>query len=292
MKLSVSSYSFSRLFTQGMTQMDCIARAKEMGFDAIEFAELLAPEGMTREEYASRLGEEARRVGLEVSNFAVGADLLRGNEDDRLAEVNRLKGLVDCAVLLGAPCMRHDVTSGFPQEKTGARGFDDALPVLADACRRVTAYAQEKGVRTLVENHGLFCQDSERVEKLVNAVNHPNYGWLVDMGNFLCVDENPATAVGRAAPYASYVHAKDFHVKSGREFPPGEGYFRSRGGNYLRGAIIGHGQVPVNQCLSVLKNSGFDGTIAIEFEGMEDPLLGIRVGLDNLRRILKALGAA
>ena len=33
------------------------------------------------------------------------------------------------------------------------------------------------------------------------------------MGNFLCADEDPASAFARVAPYAYYVHAKDFIVK-------------------------------------------------------------------------------
>ena len=77
----------------------------------------------------------------------------------------------------------------------------------------VDEFAADLGIKTMVENHGYFCQDSERVEKLMNAVNHPNFGALVDMGNFLCADEDPARAVGRMAPYAFHCHAKDFHVK-------------------------------------------------------------------------------
>lgn len=38
MKISVSSYSFQqKLDSRELTQFDCIAKAKEMGFDAIEF---------------------------------------------------------------------------------------------------------------------------------------------------------------------------------------------------------------------------------------------------------------
>ena len=138
----------------------------------------------------------------------------------------------------------------------------------------------------MVENHGFFCQDSERVEQLANGVNHPNFGLLVDMGNFLCVDEDPALAVGRVAPYAFHVHAKDFHVKQGTDTNPGAGWFRSRGENYLRGAIIGHGIVPVLPCLRILKKAGYDGYLSVEFEGLEDPLRGVPMGLDNLRRYL------
>ena len=87
------------------------------------------------------------------------------------------------------------------------------------------------------ENHGFFAQDSDRVEKMVNAVASNNYGLLVDIGNFTCADEDPAIAVGRVAPYAFHVHAKDFHIKSAMEPNPGAGFFRSRNGTYLRGAI-------------------------------------------------------
>ncbi len=293
MKLAVSSYSFAPLLAAGkMTQLDCVSKARELGFDAIEFFEIHPHDGSSPEEYAVRLREATAREGLFISNFAVGADFLRaGFAGAGDAEVGRVKGLVDLAVLLGSPCMRHDATAGWPEGHVGPRGFSDALPLLADACRQVTEYAASRGVRTMVENHGYFCQDSERVERLMNAVGHPNFGWLVDMGNFLCADEDPAVAVGRAANYAFYAHAKDFHVKSGDGAAPGVGFFRSRGGNYLRGAIVGHGEVPVKQCLRILRSKGYDGALGLEFEGMEESLTGVRIGLSNLRRFLGELEA-
>jgi len=287
MKIGVSSYSFHRLVSEGkMTQLDVIAKAKEIGFDFIEFSTLILPEGETPLSFAPRIREECDRVGLQVVNYTIGADFINGSNGDWQAEVERLKDEVRVAKILGATGMRHDATSGFPANYRGARGFDDALPILIKGCRAVTEFAADLGIRTMVENHGFFCQDSERVEKLVNGVNHPNFGLLVDMGNFLCVDEDPAQAVGRLLPYAFHVHAKDFHVKSGTQPNPGKGWFMTRGGNYLRGAIIGHGEVPVTQCLKLMKNGGYEGILSIEFEGMEEPLTGISLGLENLRRFV------
>ena len=79
-------------------------------------------------------------------------------------------------------------------------------------------------------------------------------------------------------------------MKSGQEPNPGEGFFLSRGGNFLRGTIIGHGDVPVLQCLRALKRTGYDGYLSIEFEGMEDCIQGISVGLANLRRYAEMAG--
>jgi sugar phosphate isomerase/epimerase len=290
MKIGVSSYSFSRLVHSGaLPQAGVIAKAKEMGFDCVEFSAIAVPAGKTLPAFAAELRREAERVGLPIVNYTIGADFLGGSGGDLRAEIERVKGEVDVAAVLGVTGMRHDATYGFPAGHTGPKGFDDALPRLAEGCRAVTEYAAAKGIRTMVENHGFFAQDSERVEKLINAVAHPNFGVLVDVGNFLCVDEDPATAVGRLARYVFHAHAKDFHMRSGALPAPGEGWFVTRGGNFLRGAIIGHGDVPLTTCLRTLKRAGYDGPLSIEFEGMEDVLTGIRIGQDNLRRLLAAV---
>ena len=288
MKTCVSSYSFSTYCREsGKTQLDLIALAKDMGFDAIEFTDLDVPEGQTCEDYARRLRETADKLGMPIANYTVGADLL--NADDPAAEVDRLCRQADIAKILGASGMRHDAAWGYDDERCHYLGFDNALPLLAERCRAVTEYAASLGVSTMTENHGQFCQESARVERLINTVAHPNFGQLVDVGNFLCADDEPASAVGRAALYAKHVHVKDFHVKSGNEPDPGDGFFTTRGGTYLRGAILGHGNVPVYQCLRVLKSKGYDGYVSIEFEGMEDNLSALRIGLANLKRYIETL---
>jgi len=291
MKIGVSSYGFHRLVRDGaLSQLEVIAIAKDMGFDVIEFSTFHLPEGETPLTFAPQVKAECDRVGIEIANYTIGADFLNGSGGDWQAEVERLKDEVRVAQILGAPGMRHDATRGFAPDHVGARGFDDALPTLIQGCRAVTEFAADLGIKTMVENHGFFCQDSERVEKLANGVNHPNFGILIDMGNFLCVDEDPTAALGRLMPYAFHVHAKDFHVKPGNEPNPGEGWFQSRGGNYLRGAIVGHGNVPVVQCLRLMKKADYDDVLSIEFEGIEEPLKGIKIGLDNLRRFVRMAG--
>lgn len=287
MKTGVSSYSFNRLMSEGnMGQLDIIGKAKEIGFDVIEFSGLRVPEGKTIESVAEEVRDECSRVGIEIGNYTIGADFLNGSGGNLEKEIERVKGEVRIANILGSPGMRHDATSGFKPGHSGAKGFDDALPILVKGCRAIAEYAKGFGIRTMVENHGYFCQDSERVERLANGVDHGNFGILVDIGNFLCADEDPAKAVGRIAAHAFHVHVKDFHVKAGIETNPGAGWFSTRAGNYLRGSIIGHGQVPVVQCLRVLKKAGYDGTVSIEFEGMEEPIMGITLGLDNLKRYI------
>jgi len=283
MKISVSSYSFSQYIKAGkMTQFDCVKKAKEMGFDAIEFINIVGDTLAEQKENAAKIREEAKKVGIEINAYTIGANLYYETQEESDKEIARLKEQLEVAKELGVKLMRHDVC--WTLGKTGnARSFDLMLPTIAENTRKVTEYAETLGIKTCSENHGFIAQDSDRVERLFNAVNHDNYGLLVDMGNFLCADENPALAVSRVAPYAIHAHAKDFLV---RNKPFGDKCFQTRGGNYLLGTSVGDGDVPVEQCIRILKNAGYDGFLSIEYEGTEDCIEGIARGLKNLKKFI------
>ncbi len=284
MKFSVSSYSFQKYLNSGeYSHLSLVAKVKEMGFDAIEFTDLIVPEGKTELEYAKEIRQEAERVGIEISSYTVSADMLNGCDGNLDKEIERIKGKVDVAEVLGVKFMRHDAGWGYKDERKLFMGFDEALPVFVKGCKAVTEYAKEKGIVTMIENHGFFCQDSDRVERIVCGVADSNFGVLFDCGNFLCADENPIVAAGKLVNYVKYVHAKDFFIRSGMGYDPGCGFFRTRGGNYLRGTIVGQGDAPVKQCIEVIKNSGYDGYFSVEFEGIEENFAAVEQGLINLK---------
>ncbi len=282
MKISVTSYSYGQYINEDkLGLMGIIDNAAEMGFEGIEFSEGSWSNNLDLA-VAEKIKERCAERGIEVVSYCVGANFLAADLD---AEIERVKKQVDFAAAMGTKNMRHDVGYGFAGRKYSI-GYDDALPYLAKGALEVTKYAEQKGVGTMTENHGYFSQDAARVEKLINTVAHPNFGALVDIGNFMCADEDPVKSVGIMAPYAKHVHAKDFHWKSGMEQNPGEGWFQTRAMNYIRGAIIGQGEAKVYQSIKILKKAGYDGYITVEFEGMEDNLKGIRIGKDNLARFI------
>ncbi len=284
MKTSVTSYSFGGYIAEDrLGYLGLIDKAREMGFDGIEYTD---GGFMNEPESAKKIRERAAEAGIEVVALAVGANFIQGSGGNLKDEIARVCKIVDYAAEMGAKLMRHDVAYGFGGERKHTRGYDDALPRLAEGCREVTKYAEQKGVKTMTENHGYFSQDAHRVEKLINTVGHDNFGALVDLGNFMCADEDPTLSVSIMAPYAFHVHAKDFHYKSGMDINPGTGWFQTRAGNYLRGAIIGHGEAKIYQSIQTLKKNGYDGYVTVEFEGMEDNLRGIEVGHANLKRFI------
>ncbi len=290
MKFAVCSYSLSSLVNKGeKTEKELISLAKELGFEAFEFSEINTPEGMDKIEYAKELREEAQRVGIPLVQYSIGADFIYGSEGNLETEIERLKYEVDVAEALGVVGMRHDTTGGYKDEDAEKYTFDDALPRIIEGCRKVSEYAKTKGIKTMTENHGFFSQDSCRVKAIVEGVNFDNFGTLVDIGNFLCADEHPADAVKTMAPYAFYVHAKDFCIRSKEDMLSPDGFFKTRGGNFLKGVILGHGDVPVLECLKLIKDSGYNGYVTLEFEGIEEAKTGCTYGLNTLKAVKNKL---
>ena len=278
MKIGVSSYSFAQYM--GKTKANYIQvcdLAKEMGYDAIEFIDLKLE--VQPAESLAALAKEIRahceKIGLPIAAYTVGADFI--NNPSAVADI---KAQADIAALLGAPVMRHDAFWSLPQGMTWRQAVEKIAPLI----REVTEYAAAQGVRTCTENHGMILQDAERVETLIRTVNHPNYGWLVDMGNFLCADDNPLRAVPIAAPYAFHAHVKDFIYKSFADDDPGDGWIHTRNGNYIRGTVAGHGVVPIRKCLSILNDAGYQGVVSYEFEGPEQNLPALRSALKFIRK--------
>ncbi len=280
---SVSLYSFSSAYKSGtLTPLTAIAAAKDIGFGGVELCDFHFDSSMPKAEFAKLVLDECERQGMAITNLAVGADFIN---KDTAAEIARVKEMIDIAKGLGCPRLRTDMAS----YKRGI-SYGQALPTLIKAAVELSQYGQEKGVEILTENHGIFSQDSQRLVELWQGVGHPNFGLLCDMGNFACADETVQNAVAIVAPFARYVHAKDFYIRPANATDPGRGFFRSRAGRYLRGAIVGQGDLDISACLYALARAEYKGDIAIEFEGLEDCMTGLEAGLLNLKRMAKAQG--
>ena len=287
MKIGVSSYSFDRYLRENKCGYREIVRlAQQIGFAGVEFIDLLNPAwGIEGDEItlARAVRAAAEEYGMAIPAYTVAADFLSCDPD---AEVERICRKVDVAKELGAKVFRHDAS--FHLRDLPGYSFEDGIAEMAPRIRRVTEYAAERGIVTCTENHGFVYQAPERVKRLIEAVGHKNYGWLVDIGNFSVVDHDNLQAVKIAAPYAVHVHAKDFLLlpDPGDDAKIPAGFQRSAGGNLWRGTVLGRGNVDVKGCLNALKTTGYDGWVSLEFEGCEEVLSALSEGYSFLARTL------
>ncbi|WP_152361056.1 sugar phosphate isomerase/epimerase family protein [Microlunatus speluncae] len=290
MRFGFSSYSFNqRLSTGEMTVFDVLDWAADSEGEHLEFAAIYGgadspvPSIESDPAFVDKVVKHAADRGVTLSNLAIGASFL-GDDAENAAEVERVKANVDLAERLGIKLMRHDVVRHAGLEGDDTPLFEEALPKIVAASKEIAQYAATKGVTTSLENHGFFVQSSDRVRRIVHAVDEPNFKTTLDIGNFICVDEDSTVAVPANLPYAMIVHFKDFYIRPA-DRNPGEGWFRSRGGKYLRGAIVGNGDLDTWSIAKSIKDSGYDGFASIEFEGHEDCLIGCARGIANAKRI-------
>jgi sugar phosphate isomerase/epimerase len=288
MKLAISTYSLYRWRSENdKTIEDSIDVISTQNVVGVEFAGLDRLDADGTPKRAAVLRKYSEKKKLEIAGYCTSAELFVPPDKQKEA-VERLKREVDVAQALGASKMRHDVTRGFGEwsrDIAGAKTLATVLKTVVPAIREIADYAAGRGVRTSLENHGFYLQTPERVEKLLKAVNHKNFGLTLDMGNFLCAQSDPVAAVKRLVRYAQTVHAKDFHVRDKRSMPPA-GWFATPGPTALRGAIVGHGEIDIAAQIKLLRSKRYDGFLSLEFEGMEEPVQAIELGLNYLRGLL------
>ncbi|TSB46072.1 sugar phosphate isomerase/epimerase family protein [Alkalicoccobacillus porphyridii] len=286
MKVGLSTYSLLAAIEAGeMTVLDILQWVADNGGEHVE----IVPYGFSLVDdraLATAVKEKASELGLVISSYSMPANFVQETKAEFDAEVARLKKHVDLLHFMNIRHMRHDVTLfTLPPEKRTIEYFENSLPQIIEGSRQIADYAAQFDITTTIENHGMAVQHSDRVQRVVQAVDRPNFKTTVDIGNFLCVDEDPIVGVSKNLPLASLVHVKDFYIRPSYEHP-GEGkWFESAHGNFLRGSIFGQGDVNTREIIKRIKHSGYDGYLTLEFEGMEDCRLGSKIGMDNVRRL-------
>lgn len=319
MKFGMSCYCLDPAMEAGrMSIDDVIDYAVAHGCEHIEFVPFhlafVTPEQTLDLALIDHVREKCQSAGIEISTYSVNADLLKTDPAEEAKEIERVKRHIDAAQLLGLTRMRFDVASfRRPFSTNTIYNFNREFPQMVRNGALLCDYAAEKGITIVMENHGFFINGSDRVLRLIEAIDRPNLKMTVDVGNFLCVDDVPEVAVGKCIRYANMIHLKDFYIRKKermlpqegmytagaraprptpptpeelRRMPPRLGYVGTASGRtILRGAILGQGDMDIWDILATIKSSGYDREISIEFEGMEDCCAATDICLRTARHI-------
>lgn len=285
-KIGFTTYSFSSAVKDGRIDLiGALNLAAEYGAEQMEIASSSGGVINGNHELISDIRKTAKEKNLVLSSYTTGANFVQPDPDALKNEIARVKTEVDTAAELGVTRMRHDC-GWRPIPEAGLEQFELDLPVFIDCCGEIADYAAQYGITTSIENHGYYVQGSERVKRVVLGVNRKNFRTTLDVGNFLCADEDPVSAVMNNISIASMIHFKDFHIK--RNAPLVEkGYIKTVHGNYLRGALTGDGDVDLKKISQIINDSGYEGSLSIEFEGWEDPLFACPRAFKNVVALMR-----
>ncbi len=243
-KVSCCAYSLRQYLSGGspsMTMDDFLVWAAGLDLDGVELTSYYFPPDADAA-YFNRLKRRAFLLGLDVSATAVGNNFCVPAGPQRDKEIAAVKRGVDWAVMLGAPCVRV-FAGGAPRDVRE----DTARQWVIEGIEACCAYAGERGVMLALENHGGLTADAAGVLAIVEGVASPWFGLNFDSGNFH--SEDPYAELARIAPHAITTHIKVAVSAKGR--PPEE--------------------VDIGRVFSILRNAGFRGYAALEYEGKNEP---------------------
>lgn len=283
-RIGFTSYSFAQVLKTGeMDIAEVIRFAAGLGAQHME----ISP-GSTIEmnpANISKIVDAAREAQIPLSSYTIGANFIQPDAAALAKEIERVKKEVEIAAALGVTRMRHDC-GWRPQNECSYENFNRDIEIFADACGQIADKAKTYGIVTSIENHGFHVQGSERVQRVILAVNRDNFRTTLDVGNFLCVDEDPECAVLNNIGFASMIHFKDFHIR--RSVTDPAGFIKTLHGRYLRGAVTGDGDVDLPAIGKIIKNSDYDGFLSIEYEGREECKFACTRALKNVKELMEA----
>jgi len=169
-------------------------------------------------------------------------------------EIEDRKKWIDVAAEIGALAIR-------PNPGGTVQMTDFSRPTAA--YKELGEYGKSKGVRVLIENHGMVASKGENIVAIVKGAGPEWVGTLPDFGNFPEADRYHGLEL--MFPYASLLcHARGVSFNEQGE----ETAFDFR------------------RCLDIAKKAGFNGVYSAEFGGTGEPYEGIQRILDQLVRYL------
>ena len=238
--------AFSTLGCPGWEFDDIISTAKDLGYDAVEIRgigrEMHAPDA--RVFSAANIDstkQQLARLGLEICCLTSFARL---NETYRIeAHMNDARAYIDLAAALDTPYVRVIGDSGPVPTDVPFEQVVRRVKELAD-------YASGTGVSILVENNGAFA-DSKMMLKLLDAAARDNVAVLWDINH-------PCRNYGESAAYTFEVlgkHIKYMHIKDSVVGDDG----------IVKYEMIGRGDLPIREAVELLRASGVDGYLSLEW---------------------------
>ena len=232
---------------------------------------------------AKELKAYADSKGISFPCVSVGLSLV---DDDRREAIETVKKYADIAKILGSPYLHHTIALNFSDPQYIADNFELFYQRGLEAVREIFDYAATLGIRTIYEDQGFLFNGRKNFGRFLNEVDR-NVGVVADFGNIQFADEDVEDFISAFSDRVVHVHVKDYVVTdaASREKLPGE--YTSKGGNYLRGCLIGEGSVHTDTAFRALQTMGYKGFVALEGDPIgPDEEASFRKNLEAVNRYI------
>lgn len=281
-KLGIATYSYWHFRTTKVPIETVIEKAAVLGVEGVDVLhrqmDIPEKEPLTaaHRAYLQKLKRHAFRNGIDLICLSIHQDFVDPDPENLAGQVAHTHKCIEIAYALGIPCIRLNSgrwnTIASFDDLMKARGIEPIPDGLSEAdgfnwciacIEKCLPKAEQCGVHLALENHWGLTSTPEGLLRIVNAIQSPWLGVLMDTGNFL---ENPYEKLAQIAPYTTFVQAKTYY---------GGGEWYTLDLDYKRIARI-------------LADAGYTGYVSLEMEGKENPDTAVPKSIAMLR---EAFGA-
>ena len=273
-KISLAQWSLHRAIkiNQTLSPFDFSLKAREMGFDAVEYvSSLYWNELKTKpiKKVTKTLLNNSKDHGIKNLLIMVDGegDLASNNKNKRQKSVDNHKKWIEMAYNLGC----HSIRVNLNGEKRKNKWIEYSSESLTQLC----LISRKDKINIIVENHGGLSSNANYLAKVMKNVNLDNCGTLPDFGNFCikkidpdnyfsqCINEyDKYEGMTELMPYAKAVSAKSYDFDSNGE----------------------ESTIDFKRIIEITKEFNYDGYYGIEYEGLN---LGENEGISKTKKLIE-----
>ncbi len=276
-KLGISTYSYWHFRTDRVPIETVIEKSANIGVSGVDIlhrqmsGEEKGPLDAKYRAYCNKLKKLAFSRGLDLICLSTHQNFVSKDPKVIRENVDHTKKCIEIAYQMGIPTIRINTgrwntvdfdtlmaqkgIEALPPGVTEEEGFKWCI----DGIEQCLGKAEECGVVLALENHWGLARTPEGLLRIVNQINSPWLGVLMDTGNFL---EEPYPKLEEIAPKTVFVQAKTYY---------GGGEWYSLDLDY-------------NRIAGILRKHNYRGYVSLEMEGKEDPDLAVPKSIELLRK--------
>jgi sugar phosphate isomerase/epimerase len=260
LKLSLNAYSFNRALREGsMSLDDLLDFCAQFPFDAVDPTAYYFPgyPQVPEDAFLYDFKRKAFAQGLAISGTGVRNDYTLADNSARKADLQLVEKWIVAAAKMGAPTLR--VFAG--REINDRSAWKKAWPRLIDGLKASADFGGKHGVMVNLQNHYEYLKTADEVEAVIQEVNHPWLGLMLDIGS---LRNQPYQEVRQLVPYA-----RSWQVK----------------GNVYRNGKAE--KTDISRIVKIASSAGYRGYFLLETLGEGDPKVKVRKLLDEAQLALQ-----
>jgi len=193
------------------------------------------------DDYLFGIKRKAFGLGIEISGTGVRNDFTNPEKSKRASDVELVKSWIEVAAKIGAPVIR--VFAG--NQKNEGISKEQITDWMIKDLQTCVDFGKQHGVIIGLQNHNDFIQTADQVNKIIETINSPWLGLIVDTGSYRVLD--PYEEIQRCIKHVVNWQVKEKVLQNGVEK-----------------------DIDIDKLISIIKSSNYKGYLPIETLGEGD----------------------